>query len=484
MSGRTRGGAAKIQRRQTEEEEAAEHLSTDGGREDEEELRHLRFLHRRVDQGGLEGRLELMAGSQARTREPTRGCLLLSGNFSPPQVRQQLLCLVRSFFDTLVWLQLCNSKGVALFSFVLIPKWVAHVFLLVEVCSCRRCMGFRPKLKPGCICLEPPGRDQPTSVLEPPGRDQPTSSTCVRVLCMTAAERLHNLGSGFKGKLVQLFLLGFGRHYTEPQMNWGSCHKVMQSMVRHVISKLAAAVLESVSEVAEIFIREGSYKHAEAKLHQAIDLGHMQSCARLADLFLHTREGCSQNSRKAFALAEEGARSGCYHCQGVLSHCYMIGAGCSQDNQRSIALALESAAMGSKYGQCALGYLYNEFLYDGSHHGEPTNKLLLGLPAAIVQLRLAAAQQYDVAQYRLGLMYHQGSGNARDHVEAMRLFNLAAAQGNPWAMQHVGRYYEFATKWRLNFLTADKDEAIRWYRRALAAGNHAAELDLYRTTGV
>ena len=293
-------------------------------------------------------------------------------------------------------------------------------------------------------------------------------------VCITKTERLRDLGSGFKGELVRLFSLGTSLH-SEPQMNWGTSHKLMQSVLRRVISKLAAAVLESVSEVAEIFIGAGSYKNAESQLHQAIDLGHMPSCARLADLFLHTREGCSKDSCKAFALAKEGAGYGCYHCQGVLSHCYMIGAGCSKDNQRSVALALESAAMGSKYGQCALGYLYNVFHGGGNY--------LLDLPAAIVHLRLAAAQGYDVAQYRLGVMYRDGTGVARDHAEAMRLFKLAAAQGLVWAMVPVGLYYELGTRQVYN-LPSDKEEAIRWYRRALAAGDGFAAVRLQRAAGV
>ena len=131
--------------------------------------------------------------------------------------------------------------------------------------------------------------------------------------------------------------------------------------------------------------------------------------------------------------------------------------------------------MGSKYGQCALGYLYNVFHGGGNY--------LLDLPAAIVHLRLAAAQGYDVAQYRLGVMYRDGTGVARDHAEAMRLFKLAAAQGLVWAMVPVGFYYELGTRQVYN-LPSDKDEAIRWYRRALAAGDGFAAVRLQRAAGV
>jgi TPR repeat protein len=49
------------------------------------------------------------------------------------------------------------------------------------------------------------------------------------------------------------------------------------------------------------------------------------------------------------------------------------------------------------------------------------------------------------------------------------LFQLAAAQGHPRALFNVARCYEEGRG-----VPENKAEAIRWYRRALAAGNSLA----------
>jgi len=67
-----------------------------------------------------------------------------------------------------------------------------------------------------------------------------------------------------------------GRQF-EPERNCGDCLKLMQSMVWCVTYKLVAAVLERVVK---------------------------------------------------------GARFGCHHCQGVIVHCYSIGAGCCVEMRR------------------------------------------------------------------------------------------------------------------------------------------------------
>ena len=62
-------------------------------------------------------------------------------------------------------------------------------------------------------------------------------------------------------------------------------------------------------------------------------------------------------------------------------------------------------------------------------------------------------------------MYSLGNGVAQDHAEALRLYQLAAAQGNPAALFWIAFCHEYGRGVRKN-----KAEAIRWYRRAQAAG--------------
>ena len=114
-----------------------------------------------------------------------------------------LLALVKAHFDTLVWLQLCNPQGVAVFG--------VAVFSFVRLA---------------------------------PRVPRPFAGAPVYDMSLTHAERLCAVGCGFKGRLVRLLSLGVGRHF-EPQRNWGACHQMMQSTVRRVASKLMAAVFRT-----------------------------------------------------------------------------------------------------------------------------------------------------------------------------------------------------------------------------------------------
>ena len=75
---------------------------------------------------------------------------------------------------------------------------------------------------------------------------------------------------------------------------------------------------------------------------------------------------------------------------------------------------------------------------------------------------LAAAQGLDWAQCELGDMYKNAV--AQDYVEALRLYQLAAAQGLPRALSKVAHCHEKGYG-----VAADAAEAIRWCRRAQAA---------------
>ena len=72
-------------------------------------------------------------------------------------------------------------------------------------------------------------------------------------------------------------------------------------------------------------------------------------------------------------------------------------------------------------------------------------------------------------------MYKAGLGVAQDSTEALRLYQLAAAQGHPQALYFVGSFHEDGEG-----VPENKAEAIRWYRRAQAAGYHGAADDLQR----
>ena len=131
----------------------------------------------------------------------------------------------------------------------------------------------------------------------------------------------------------------------------------------------------------------------------------------------------------------------------------------ARPHPRQYQWALESADKGSRYGQCNLGAHYENM---GPHY----------YVQAVALYRLAAAQNLDSAQHRLGYMHYNGFGVAKDYTKALQLYRLAAAQGHPQALYDVAAFHE---KGQYGVVWQNRDEAILWYRRAQAAGHQYAE---------
>ena len=136
----------------------------------------------------------------------------------PASIPIKLFAAVKSFHDTLVWLQLCNPQVIALFSIVRLQTPVRSPFAGARVSG-----------------------------------------------ILTRAERLRVVGSGFKGELVRLLSLGMGRRY-EPQRNSGVSHKMMPCITHRVAAKLfharLAASVDSKSQSKKRARREQEEEEA------------------------------------------------------------------------------------------------------------------------------------------------------------------------------------------------------------------------------
>jgi TPR repeat protein len=198
---------------------------------------------------------------------------------------------------------------------------------------------------------------------------------------------------------------------------------LMKYILRHIIANMPAALYQHALALVSI----GQCATAMIHINRAIIRGHLPSRALKAWLLIDGREGVAQDRNRAFELAEEGTRSGCHHCQGVMARCYRGGYGCVINEAQSFKLARESSGKSSRYGQCALGLLYDCRNEDVAQD----------FSQAVALYRLAAAQNFDGAQHGLGEMYYLGYGVVEDHAEALRLFQLAAAQGYPDALDWI-----------------------------------------------
>jgi TPR repeat protein len=218
-------------------------------------------------------------------------------------------------------------------------------------------------------------------------------------------------------------------------------------ILRRLITNMPAALYQH----ALALVSTGQCAAAMVHLNRANPRGHLPSHALKAHMLLQGREGVAKDCNAAFELVEEGSRLGCHHCQGVMANCYLFGDGIRADAARSLELARESSGKGSRYGQHFLGLVCRNS------------------EGRIALYRLAAAQNFDEAQYDLGGMYHSGISIEQNNTLALRWYQLAAAQGHPGALYMVAFYHEFGKGVR-----RDWDEAICWYKRAKKAGHPCA----------
>ena len=73
----------------------------------------------------------------------------------------------------------------------------------------------------------------------------------------------------------------------------------------------------------------------------------------------------------------------------------------------------------------------------------------------------------------LGDAYYYGTGVEQDYAEAIRLWRLAAEQGNAFAQYNLGDAYHYGEG-----VEQDYAEAVKWYRLAAEQGDEDAQLFL------
>jgi TPR repeat protein len=92
---------------------------------------------------------------------------------------------------------------------------------------------------------------------------------------------------------------------------------------------------------------------------------------------------------------------------------------------------------------------------------------------AIHWVRKAAEQGYDEAQYMLGCWYNGEDGFAKDPIEAAKWWEKAAAQGHADAQHCLALSYSIGQG-----VTKNPAEAVKWWRKAAEKNNVDAEFFL------
>src|SRR4051794_13954488 len=163
---------------------------------------------------------------------------------------------------------------------------------------------------------------------------------------------------------------------------------------------------------------------------------------------------------EAIAAWRKAADKGSTSAMVELGVLYGTGAGAAKDEAQARKLFERAAAAGNPRGISNLAALGG------------------GAPADPVQARSLLAKAGETnpeAQYQLGLMIADGVGGPKDDVTARALFEKAAAQNHPGALERMGA---FAQEGR----GGDKDAtaAKAYYEKAAALGNEDAKAALKR----
>lgn len=138
------------------------------------------------------------------------------------------------------------------------------------------------------------------------------------------------------------------------------------------------------------------------------------------------------------------------------------------DEGVTVTYSIEDVALCSRHtepsvlAQFFLGLIYHQ------GRGIPQN-----YQEALNWYRRAANNGFVHAYYHLGQMYHKGDGVKQNSSEAARLYRLAADQGLSDAQNSLGDMYYNGDKRKLYLI-----ESVKWYRKAAEQGNVLAQTNL------
>ncbi|MGP9811033.1 tetratricopeptide repeat protein [Rhodopseudomonas sp. NSM] len=163
---------------------------------------------------------------------------------------------------------------------------------------------------------------------------------------------------------------------------------------------------------------------------------------------------------EAIAAFRKAADKGSTSAMVELGVAYATGAGVARDDAKARQLFERAAEAGNPRGVSNLAALGG---------GTPSD------PGKTRALLSKGAETNAEAQYQLGMMLAEGLGGPKDDVAARALFEKAAAQGHPAALERMGA---FAQSGRGG--PKDSAAAKGFYEKAAALGNADAAAALKR----
>jgi TPR repeat protein len=168
----------------------------------------------------------------------------------------------------------------------------------------------------------------------------------------------------------------------------------------------------------------------------------------------------NRQTAEAMAAWRKAADKGSTSAMVELGVVYGNGTGVAKDEAQARKLFERAAQAGNARGVSNLAALGGSTASD---------------PARARELLAKSAETNAEAQYQLGMMLAEGKGGAQDDAGARALFEKAAAQNHPGALERMGA---FAQAGRGG--PKDSDAAKAYYERAAALGDEDAKKALER----
>ena len=193
-------------------------------------------------------------------------------------------------------------------------------------------------------------------------------------------------------------------------------------------------------------------------LRQAMKAGHLDSHAEYGMMICTGQLGRSQ-PEEAMRIWRLAGERGCGRSN------YHMGMVAQQSGHHEVAVKLLTKAVDAGYPQAHvdLGILY--------WNGDGVTKDLA--KAAEIFRR---GMPHASSVYHLALCYQQGAGVEKDLVETVRLYKIAADQGDGYALTNLGRMYSHAE----GGLERDDEQAVKLWKLAAAKGVSQAQAALGR----
>jgi TPR repeat protein len=237
-----------------------------------------------------------------------------------------------------------------------------------------------------------------------------------------------------------------------------SCDKVHAQSADLVLCDRLAADPTDPDKPADV---KGVAEIVHTDLTTAIKFCRTASGSRRALYQLGRAYAANQQMAEAIAAWRKAVDKGSTSAMIELGVAYGTGSGIGKDEAQARKLFERAAEAGNPRGASNLAAL--------SSGGAPAD------PVRARALLAKGAETNAEAQYQLGLLLSEGIGGPKDDAAARVLFEKAAAQNHPGALERMGA---FAQSGRGG--ASDSGAAKAYYERAAALGDEDAKKALER----